>query len=156
MECVFNRLYATICRDPDTGEGGLAPTPSDFHADAFRRIDSVRANKTTKSGNDRLLEIDYLGTVKYQGFANGTGSRRRGQFRVMMRIGYFAGDNHAHTQIIMAADDRKIGVYIQKLDNIPGSCDGACLEKVEYDNSQVIKLDDQRYELQITLRLQVH
>lgn len=155
MFCTIQRLYDTICRDPETGEGGLEPTASEFHASAFRRIDSVRAAKTAKQGNDRLVEIDYNGTDKYLQFANGIGSRRRSWHKVMIRIGYFAGDNHNVTQMVIGGDDKKIGDYIQKLDNIAGSCTDECLEKVEVASSEVIKIDEQRYELQISLKVQI-
>ncbi len=155
MFCTIQRLYDTICRHPDTGEGGLAPTPSEFHSDAFRRIDSVRAAKTTKQSSDRLVEIDYNGADKYGQFANGTGSRRRSWHKVMIRIGYFSGDNHNATQMIIGGDDKKIGDYIQKLDNISGTCSDECLEKVEVTGSEVIKIDEQRYELQISLKVQI-
>lgn len=156
MFCVLGRLYDTICRHPDTGEGGLVPTPSDFHADSFRRIDSVRAHKTAKGGLDRLVEIDYQGTKKYLQFANGQGTKRRSWHGVLIRIGYFAGDNHNITQMVIAGDDKLLGTALQKLDNIVGSCANECLEKVEVEGSEVIKLDDQRYELQISLKLQIH
>jgi len=156
LDCVVKRLYASICRDPDTGDGGLEPTPSEFHADGFSRLDNIRMGEAVKSAADRLVEIDYQGTLKYQGFANGSGTRRRATHKLLLRVGYFAGNNHAETHMIIAADDSKLGVFLQKLDNIHGDCDGLCLEKVEVDNSEVIKLDSQRYELQITLRVQVY
>lgn len=157
MFCTIQRLYDTICRNPETGEGGLAPTPTEFHAEAFRRIDSVRAAKTTKAGSDRLVEIDYNGTEKYLQFANGKGSRRRSWHKIMIRIGYFSGDNHNVTQMVIGGDDKKIGDYLQKLDNIAGGpCCGECLEKVEVANTEVIKIDDQRYELQMSLKVQIH
>jgi len=156
LDCVIRRLYATICRDPDTGEGGLVPTASDFHAEGFSRVDNIRLHNAVKGSVDRMVEIDYLGTDKYQAFANGAGTRRRATHRLLMRIGYFAGDNHNETQMVIAADDSLIGLYIQKLDNIHGACEGLCLEKVEVDSSEVIKLDSQRYELQMSLKVQVY
>ncbi len=154
MFCVIGRIYETLCR-AESGDGGLTPTASDFHADAFRRIDSVRAHKTTKRGGDRLLEIDYLGTAKYQQFANGAGTKRRSTHKLLVRIGYFAGDNHNVTQQVIAGDDKLIGTYLQKMDNIAGACSDECLEKIEVEGSEVIKLDEQRYELQISLKVQI-
>lgn len=155
MKCVLNRLYETLCRDPELGTGGLEPTPSEFHADGFTRRDMVQLKKVTKSGADRLLQIEYKGTVKYQGYANGRGNRRRSTHRVMVRIGYFAGQSHNETHIVMGADDKKIGTYVQKLDNIVGTCSDLCIEKISYENSETITVDDQRYELQIMLLVQV-
>ena len=156
LDCVIRRFYSTICRDPDTGEGGLTPYASDFHADGFTRVDDIRMSDAVKSSVDRIVEIDYLGTSKYQAFANGSGTRRRATHRLLLRIGYFAGDNHNETQMVIAADDSMLGVYLQKIDNIHGECEGLCLEKVEITSSEVIKLDTQRYELQMSLNVQVY
>lgn len=155
MKCVLERLYATICRDPTTGDGGLTPTESDFHSEGFRRLDDVRIAQVSKGSSDRLVEIDYGGTEKYQQFANGTGTKRRSRHKLLLRIGYFAGDNHNETMMVIASDDKLIGTYLQRLDNIHGSCEDMCLEKLEVGSSEVVKLDNQRYELQLSLVAQV-
>lgn len=156
VKCIIERLYQTLCRDPDTGEGGLTPTESEFHADAFRRIDNIRIGETNKSARDRLVEIDYEGTEGYLAFANGQGRKRRSKHNLLIRIGYFAGDNHNETQMIIGSDDKLIGTYLQKLDNIAGSCDTTCLEAVFVTSSQKVKLDEQSYELQIKATIQIY
>lgn len=155
MDCVIKRIYATLCRDPDTGEGGLAPTSSEFHADAFRRMDTVYSKNTAKGGADRLLEIDYGGTLEYGRPGSGSAQKRRSWHKLILRIGYFMGDNRNATNMVVAADDKLIGTYLQEKDAIKGGCDSLCLEKVEVIGSNVIKLDEQRLELQISLKVQV-
>lgn len=149
--CVIEGLYAGICRDPDTGEGGLTPTDSDFHVPYFQRSQREDLRKKTGGGIDRCTKIKYLGTKDHKAFI--TGGKTRQVDHVMIEIGFFAGDHHDDTHVVMWDDDKIVQRWLIHPDNYP-SCAGTCVERITIVNSDVVKLGEEQYILQITVAIQ--
>jgi len=156
MDCVMRGIYTFLCRDADTGEGGLAPTTTDLHADCFSRYMEHRLDVVMGEAIDRKVQIEYGGLSEMPPLANGTGTKRRRIFKINIRIGYFAGDHNDETHAVIAADDHLIQVEIARPANYPASCEGICVEGIIPLSSEVITLDTNRYILEITARVQVY
>jgi hypothetical protein len=151
--CIIDRLYEGICASEEGGGGGLAPTQSDFHAEVFRRERRKRVRELPKSSIDRAVQIEYEGVREY-GKVGSIDGRRRLWMELTVHVGFFAGDNIDDTHRIILSDDMVLQKWLRDPDNYP-SCAGTCVEDILPIGSVVSALEDGRFELTITLRLQV-
>jgi hypothetical protein len=152
-ECVIDKLYEGICAAEDGGGGGLTPSPTDFHAEVFRRERRRRIRELPKSSIDRAVQIQYQGVREY-GKVGSIDGRRRLWMELTVHVGFFAGDNVDDTHRVMLGDDMLLQKWLRDPANYP-SCTGTCVEDILPVNSNVSALEDGRFELTITLRLQV-
>jgi len=150
-ECVINGLYDLICRNPDSGEGGLTPTSNDFHLPYFQRTMREELRRKTGGSIDRCVQIEYKGTRGVKPFISG--GKTRHVDHVMVCVGFFAGDHHDQTHIVMHSDDKILQNFLVQPDNYP-SCQGACVEKIDIVNSDVVKLGREQYILELLLAIQ--
>jgi hypothetical protein len=150
-ECIIRSLYGDICRDPDSGEGGLTPTANDFHIPYFQRTPREELKAKVGGAIDRCVQITYKGTQGVKPFISG--GKIRHQDQILISVGYFAGDHHDETNIIMHADDKMLENFLVKPSNYP-SCSGTCVEKIDVVNSNVVKLGKEQYILELLLAVQ--
>jgi hypothetical protein len=148
--CVINGLYTGICRDADTGEGGITPTDNDFHLPYFQRSKREELREKTGGAIDRCVQIEYKGT---RGVKPIGGNKNRHTDHVMVSVGFFAGDHHDQTHVIMHADDKLLQNFLVHPDNYP-TCAGTCVEKIEIVNSDVVKLGREQYILEVLIAIQ--
>lgn len=154
VQCIVDHWYKGICRDPDTGEGGLIPSTymdsEDYHSSHFRR--TLREELREKEGGsiDRCVQIEYKGTKEVSAVS---GRKWRIVDHLQICIGYFAGDHHDVTHAVAWADDRLIQLWALHPRNYP-SCDGTCVEKVNVVDSQLTKKGSEQYVLELTLAVQ--
>lgn len=151
--CIIDQLYDGLCAAEDGGGGGVTPTPSDFHAEVFRRERRKRLRELPKSSIDRALQIEYGGVREYAKVGSINGKRRL-WMEITVHVGYFAGDNVDDTHRTILSDDMLLQLWLRDPDNFP-SCAGTCVEDILPVSSSVSPLEDGRFELTITLRLQV-
>lgn len=151
FECVIQGLYTLICRDSETGEGGLIPTVNDFHLPYFQESKREELREKTGGAIDRCVTIGYVGTKSVKPFISG-GKTRRLQ-HVMVSVGFFAGDHHNETHKVMFADDLLLQQSLIHPDNYP-SCNGVCVEKIDVVSSDVVKLGKEQYILELLLAIQ--
>lgn len=154
-QCVLDGLYDGICANEDGGGGGVEPTPSEYHADVFRRERRTPLRQLAKSAVDRVVQIEYDGVRQYHPFANATGTKRRRTVEFVVKVGYFAGDNVDDTYAIIFSDDMKLQDYLRLPQNYP-SCQGACVEGILPTSSSVSRIGDGRLELRITIEVQLY
>jgi hypothetical protein len=151
--CIIDRLYEGICADEDGGGGGLAPTSSEFHAEVFRRERRKRVRDLPKSSIDRAVQIEYEGVREY-GKVGSIDGRRRLWLELSVHVGFFSGDNVDDTHRTILSDDMLLQKWLRDPNNYP-ACAGTCVEDILPVSSNVSALEDGRFELTITLRLQV-
>lgn len=103
----IEQLYALICRDPMTAEGGITPNNVILHAEQFVRYERGKG-LDTESGSaiDRKVMIRYLGTSQRGEFGHPTDVHRF--FRVSVDVGYHFGDHVAASQGCIADDEHDI------------------------------------------------
>lgn len=120
-------MYALLCRDPDTADGGLTPVADPYHAPAFTRLDSGRLEDLAPLGMDRRIHIEYSGTEAWHTLGN------MQTFGVTVRVGYFAGEHTEETRAIMFDDEHLIGAAL----SYSGNWSGAALRVGPGDVTQV-------------------
>lgn len=153
--CGILGLYAIICRDPDTATGGLDPADTVLHAPGFYRHDRQRLEDLTGSGIDRKVQIVYLGTSRWHTYVEPTTGFQMRTEAVKIRVGYFAGDHVNETMASIAEDNQQIAHAISKTSNHPVCDPGECVNGYVPRSSEVIKIDEQRYVLEIEIAMQV-
>jgi hypothetical protein len=154
IRCAINALYTLICRDPDTAAGGLDPTDTTLHGPGFYRHDRERLEQLPGPGLDRKVQIKWLGTDQWHTYvAPNTGFKMHTD-PVMIRIGYYVNDHVNDSLLAMSEDNQQIAKTISRMVNYP-TCAVGCVSGFIPASSEVIKLDELRYVLEITVDVQV-
>lgn len=153
--CAINGLYAIICRDPDTAAGGLTPSDVVLHSAGFYRHDRQRLEDLTGSGIDRKVQIMFNGTAGWLTYVDPTNGFQMRNEIATIRVGYFVGDHVNESMITMAEDKEQIARAISKTRNQPVCDPGQCVNGYIPQSSEVKKIDEQRYVLEIEVRLQL-
>lgn len=152
--CAFNGLYTAICRDKDTAAGGLNPDNTVLHASGFYRHFGDRIDELPGDGIDRKVQVVYEGTDKWIPYGSSNTSTRMRDFTVVIRIGYFAGSHVDETMAVIADDEHQIAAVIAKSTSFP-TCSPGCVMGYVPASSNVVKLDNTRYILEIVVGVQV-
>jgi hypothetical protein len=156
VQCIIDAWYEGICRDVDTGEGGLTPASygdsDNYHMAYFQRTLREELRQKTGGAIDRCVQIEYKGTKENKGFISG--NKRRAVYHIQVCVGYFAGDHHDITNVIMFADDVIIQNWAMNPKNYP-SCKGSCVESVFLVDSQSTKKGREQYVLETTFAVQI-
>lgn len=152
--CAFNGLYDIICRNPDTAAGGLDPDSTVYHASGFYRHVGDELDDLPGDGLDRKVQIKYEGTGEWHSYANSASSHWMRTFNVVIRIGYFAGSHVDETHATLGDDEQLIGQAIARTANLP-VCTNGCVSAYMPQSSNVVKLDDDRLILEISVAVQV-
>ena len=148
---VIEGFYSFICRDPDSGEGGLTPTANDFHLGYFQRTKREELTYKTGAGIDRCVQIVYKGTQATKPFISG--NKIRHMDRIMVKVGFFAGDHHDDTNMVIHSDDKMLQNSLVKPNNYP-DCGTVQIERVTVINSDVVKQGKEQYILELLLEVQ--
>lgn len=152
--CAINGLYTIICRDPDTALGGTTPSETVYHAAGFYRHFGDRLDYLPGDGIDRKVQIKYEGTRSWHSLASSAVSDRMRTFVITIRVGYFAGSHVDETMAIIADDEQEIAKAIALSASWP-VCTNGCVNGYVPKSSNVLRLDDTRYVLEIAVDTQV-
>ena len=155
VQCIIQKWYEGICRNPDTEDAGLTPSSyedsDNYHMPYFQRTFREELREKQGKSIDRCVQIEYVGTPEGGGFISGNKMRFIDRLRVC--VGFFAGDHHDVTHIVAYADDRLLQHWLLNPKNYP-SCGGTCVERVDLVGSQLLKKGSEQYVLEITLAVQ--
>lgn len=155
VRCAMNGLYTIICRDPDTAAGGLTPNDGVLHLPGFYRHDRQRLESLTGSGIDRKVQIVYKGTSRWTTYVDPTTGFQMHDEIAVIRVGYFTGDHVNETMIVMGEDGQQIARAISKTINQPACDPGECVNGYIPQSSEVTKIDEQRYVLELEVLMKV-
>jgi hypothetical protein len=144
----IEKLYDIICRNEDTGLGGITPTDTSFHSSYFKRYFDGEPIDDASDG-DRLVFISYTGHVEDNSLAHP--SKDHWTFGMVVQIRYHTGDHDAHSQVVMADDFHLIAKTAMAESQKPTGVYG-----YYFRGSTVTPVDEESYIMAIEVEAQVH
>lgn len=144
----FDGIYTVICRDPDTGNGGLIATEYGHHKPFFVRAPQGEAIEDIDRA-DRMVQVVATGFTGQASLS--APEATHWEFGVEVVIGYFAGGYEDNCQRAMLDDFMLIAKALMTESNRPTGTYAYIVE-----DSNVEPLDDDRYLHSISVTVQVH
>ena len=152
--CAIDGLYAIICRDPETAEGGLDPVDVDLHAPGFYRHDREELDFLTGNSIDRKVRVVFDGTDGWPTLINPVLGFTMRSFIATIQIGYFVGDHRPESMAVMAEDDAQILNALSHASNWP-ACASGCINGYVVLSSRRIRIDATRDKWEIDVEITV-
>jgi len=151
-------MYTTICRDEVTATGGIDPQDTSYpHAEGFMRLrDRTMEEVNDSLSIDRKVQILYRGVPEVLAIGNNYNRKIRYRFTAHIRIGWYGGDDHGETSIIIGEDIQDIFIALRAMNGSanPTGTTG-CIEGVHPHTADVVQVSNDRFIAEIPVTVQV-